>query len=250
MIENLLTSGCSFTQGNKTWACSISNHLDIPNLFNMGSSGAGNKYICSSVIDAIQYYNLNPCNTLVLVMWSGPSRRDILVSGEYWYLLSDYLYKTKLNDTGDTYWVHSGGRSNSWLRHAEVKKIFQHQYISVDPICDCKEALTHIVNLANFLENHGFVYRFMSYLNYWIHGKESTTNGDFCIPHFASNLPIYQNLNFDNWVFANDQKDGIYEFCHDHDCLSDDAFHPGKKGHDLFVEKVLAPQLIHVKDQP
>lgn len=243
MIKNLVTSGCSFTAGDRTWARYICDCLGIKNFFNLASGGAGNRYIASSVIDAIHYHDLAPEETLVLVMWSGVNRQDALVSGEYWYLLSDYLYKAKFNDSADTYWVHSGGRSNSWMDHDEVKKIFLHRYTSVDPYCDCKETLDNILKLENYLENNNFDYRFMSYLNYWTPQLESTVNGDFCIPYFAEHLSIYQKFNFKNWIFVNDQKDCIFEFCQAQNELSQDNFHPSRQGHYLFARTVLQPLL-------
>jgi hypothetical protein len=249
MIKNLVTSGCSFTAGKKTWAQVVCDRLRIPNFYNVGSAGAGNRYIAQSVVDAVQHYCLDTSETLVLVMWSGAGRLDALVSGEYWYLLSDYYYKTKINDLGDNYWIHSGGRSNAWMDHHETKKIFQHQYIISDPCCCCKETLDNIRDLESYLQNHEILYKFMSYVNYWNDQQESTANGDFCIPTFTAHLPMYQQLNLRNWIFVNNQKDCIFEFCRDNSCISDDGFHPSLQGHELFVDTVMMSYLNKFKEQ-
>ncbi len=243
MIQNLVTSGCSFTAGN-SWPNVIQKITNIPNLFNLGSPGSGNRYIANSVIDTIQYNKLTPENTLVLVMWSGPGRLDERICGEYWYLLDDYFYKANLTHGEDGYWVHSGGRSGCWLDHRETTKLFQQKYIVSDPISLCKETLAYMLFLENFLQNHKFNYRFMSYLNYWSHDRESVLpNGDFSLTYFCEQLPAYQAINFDQWIFVNDRKDSLYEFCFENQWLGDDNYHPNLIGHREFVQKIILPHL-------
>ena len=243
MIKNLVVSGCSFTAGKNSWARCVQDQLSVPNLFNVGSIGAGNRYIASSIIDVLQHHCLAPKETVILAMWSGPGRVDELVSGEYWYLLEDYPYKTFVLDCDDTYWIHSGGRGNSWLDHQETKKLFQHKYVTSDPFVLCKETLVHMSHLQNFLQNHGFRYKFMSYVNYWIPDKESVGNGDFSLTHFCSDWPTYRALEFQHWIFVNQQKDSLYEFCAAHDCVSSDNFHPTSLGHQQFAQQIILPQL-------
>lgn len=241
--KNLVVSGCSFTQGDESWAHVIQKHFNIAKLFNLGSGGAGNRYICNSVIDAVQHNHLAPEETLVLVMWSGPSRFDELVSGEYWHLLSDYHYKIKSDHNEDGYWIHSGGRGNSWQDHVETVKLFRQKYVVSDPLAICKQTLANILALENFLQNRAFDYRFMSYVNYWKAGEESTVQGDFSLTHFCGDLPAYQQLDFDRWIFSNTGKDCLYEFCLENQLLEDDQFHPTTTGYREFVRRIILPQI-------
>jgi len=249
VIKNLVTSGCSFTMGDQSWTTVIQNELNIPRLFNLGSSGAGNRYIVNSVIDTIQYNQLLPQDTFVLVMFSGPARFDEIVSGEYWYLLSDYHWKTKLHTGEDGYWIHSGGRGNSWQDHNETVKLFIQKYVVSDPLTICKETLVAILALENFLQSRGFEYRFMSYVNYWTSDKESVAQGDFSLTHFCSHLPAYQEINFDKWIFSNDKKDCLYEFCFANHYLKEDNFHPTSFGHQEFAKNVILTQIDYLRNK-
>ena len=51
MIENLIVSGCSFTQGNQSWANVVAEDFAIKKLVNLATPAAGNCYIANSIID-------------------------------------------------------------------------------------------------------------------------------------------------------------------------------------------------------
>jgi hypothetical protein len=242
MIKNVVASGCSFTEGI-SWTVPVANHFQAQ-LYNLGHSGAGNRYIANSVIDCLQYKDLNPESTLVIVMWSGPGRKDALVSGEYWYLLSDYPGKAKFHDYEDCYWIFSGGRSNAWCDHIETRKIFEQDYLVSDPVTICKETLDNVIKLQIYLKYHGFKYFFMSYVNYWKADIESTVNGDFNIKYFAGHIPAFQKIDWSPWIFSSNTQDGIYEFSRDQNILHTDEFHPSLIAHNRFASEVIIPRLV------
>lgn len=245
MIKNLVTSGCSFTESinqGKSWASELATLLQVENHVNMAKGAAGNVYICNSIIDCLETKHFDPRHTLVLVMWSGPDRKDVLVSGEYWYLLNAYPNKIVVNDP-DGYWIFSGGRGNSWQDFEETRKLFEPFYVSSDPHVMCKETLRSMLHLQSYLLARGYLYRFMSYMNYFLPDlkTQSIDMGSLNIPFFSQSIIDFQNLDFTNWIFWNKNKDTIYEFCRTNDLIGDDNCHPSKQGHKQYAEQVLLP---------
>lgn len=243
LIKTLVTSGCSFTQGQLSWAGFLQQSLGASDFFNLGAAGAGNRYIASSVIDCIEHNRIDPDTAMIMVMWSGPARKDALVSGEYWHLLSDYHLKTSMQNCPDSYWIFSGGKSNSWPDHKETVKLFEQSYLVSDPVTLCKETLENITRLQDYLQMRGFRYRFMSYANVWRSKTESVVNGDYSLAHFVGNLPLYPSLQQNHWVFVNTAFDCIHEFCLERNLLTRDRFHPSPEGHQQFVQQVLLPNI-------
>jgi hypothetical protein len=245
MIKTLLVSGCSFTSSHAriAWPDHTAKHLGIDRVVNLAYGGAGNDYICNSIIDYIEDQNPDPATTLVMAMWSGPSRRDILVSGEYWYLLGDYIGKAKYQDRADCYWVFSGGRSNSWIDHPETRKLFEPLYVSDDPFVLCKQTLANIVKLQSYLESKRYRFKFTSFVNYWNPDVASGIIGEFSIGHFAKDLPIYKNLNFEHWFFNDAQRNCFGEYALERGLIEADGFHPTEEAHGLYAENIVVPNL-------
>jgi hypothetical protein len=245
MIKTLLVSGCSFTRerASMTWPNHTAKHLGIESVVNLAHDGAGNDYICNSIIDYIEDQAPDPATTLVMAMWSGPGRRDVLVSGEYWYLLDDYKFKAKYQDHADKYWIFSGGRSNSWMDHPETKKLFGPLYVSDDPFVLCKQTLTNIVKLQGYLESKGYRFKFTSFVNYWNPINMSGINGEFSIGYFAKDLFMYKNLNFENWFFTDAQRNCFGEYALERGLTTADGFHPTEEAHRLYAENIVVTNL-------
>ena len=241
MIDTLLVSGCSFTKltnlANPSWPHHTADILKIKNVVNLAVSGAGNTYICNSIIDYIEDFKPDPEKTLVTVMWSGIGRKDILVSGEYWYLLSQYPFKKEYKNNPDSYYVFSSGMSNSWRDHDETRKLFEPLYLRDDPFSLCKQSLINFVNLENYLKVRNYKFKFTSFINQWQVDKQSADNGDYSLGYFASNFAMYKNLNFDNWFFVDQQKNSFYEYAKWNNMLNDDKFHPAPPAHLKYAEQ-------------
>ena len=80
--KNLLVSGCSFTHSldGGTWPYHLQRLGSFENLIDCACPGAGNFHIHHSIIWEIENNsNITPENTLVIVMWSGYDRDDIIV---------------------------------------------------------------------------------------------------------------------------------------------------------------------------
>jgi hypothetical protein len=242
VIKNLFVNGCSFTNdenGMYTWATSLKQTYPNLNYHNMGRCGAGNHYICNSTIQFLEDLNVNPEETLVIIMWSGPGRVDVDTSGEWWYhLYEEYPHGKNLND--QHYYLFSSGIN--WALNPTAKKIFDWLYKLSDPHTLCLDSLMNFMSLENYLKVHGYQYRFTSFVNYWNPAVETSKSRDYSIPYFCSKHPIYQNYKMTNWFFVNEHRDCLAEFSMDIDEL-DHTGHPTEIGHRKFTEQIVLPML-------
>jgi hypothetical protein len=244
MIKNLVVNGCSYTEGN-SWAQSVNIALTPGHYKNLAQIGAGNFYISNSTIDYLSSNNLNPTETLVIVMWSGTGRKDIRISGEWYYHLKNQYacLANAFNDNESEYYLFSGGATNSWITNSTTKKVFEWFYKLSDPVTLCKDTLMHIVNLENYLKVNGYQYRFAGYINQWTTETDhSPIVGDYSIGHFLKDVPIYKNYNFNNWIFVDQQRNCLGEFASSIGEL-DATSHPTTTAHRLFAEQIIIPAL-------
>jgi hypothetical protein len=241
VIQNLVVNGCSFTddRNKNTWATILAKQYPNLNYHNLASVAAGNDYIANSTIEFLEKNNFDPAETLVLIMWSGTGRKDLKVSGEWWYHLNkEYPHGSKLNDE---YYLFSGGLTNSWTTNNTVKKIFNWLYKLSDPTTLCRSSVMNFINLENYLRVQGYQYKFTSYVNYWDPLTESNFNsGDYSIGHFAKDYSLFQKYNFSNWFFVNNQRDCLAEFALGINEL-DTTGHPTVVGHEKFAKQIVNP---------
>lgn len=244
MITNLVINGCSYTQGD-SWAHSVNAALRPKNYQNLAHSGAGNFYISNSTIDYLSSSNSDPAETLVVVMWSGSGRKDLRISGEwYYYFKEQYMYGAKsFNGNESEYYLFSGGLSNSWMANPTTKKVFEWAYKLSDPVSLCKDTLMHIMHLENYLKTHNYQYRFAGFVNQWSDTIEhSPICGDYSLGHFLADVPVYKNYSFDNWIFSDQSRNCLGEFASSIGEL-DSTCHPTPTAHKLFAEQVIIPAL-------
>ena len=248
MIKNLIVSGCSFTETvDRGWADEVSDKFKPKNFINLAKSGAGNFYIADSLVQCLVTEKLVPSETIVLVMWSGMTRKDICVSKDYSKILDRISSTTRY----DQYYAHSGGIAGTWqsdTNRSTVFKWFIHPlfdalYKATDYASCSHDTLSNMVSTKSFLELQGYNYRFMSYVNYWGTGPhEVSPNMDFNIKEFIPNDPLLGLLG-DKWIWADGNNMCFYEFAKQRNLLMDDNFHPSEQAHKLFADTVILPQL-------
>jgi hypothetical protein len=258
MIENIVVSGCSFTELNDeyiSWSEIVANHFDIKNYVNLGMGAAGNYYISNSIVDYLECNQPAPEKTLVLVMWSGVSRKDIRISQEWWNLLDHqgYAFKAQTQyfsiDNGideSNYFVFGGLAGGTLGNNDNIKSIFSWPDKVSSPEIVCKESLVQFLNLENYLKTHGYTYRFLSYLNYW-EPNNIAKFGEYSIGLHCARTGIFKNFNFSNWVFVNNKKDCFGEYAMQQQQL-DFTNHPTGQCHQTFAENIVIPNLkVHFK---
>lgn len=247
MIKNLVVNGCSFTDDfmSPTWATYVNDSLCCQSYQNLAKGGGGNFYISNSTIDYLSSSDLDPAETMVIVMWSGSGRKDLRIAGEWYYhFQNNYFYQSKpFNVNESEYYLFSGGLTNSWLTNPGTKKIFEQLYKISDPTTLCKDTLLHIINLENYLKVHGYQYRFAGYFNQWSDNAEySPLSGDYSLGYFLKDIALYKRYDYSSWIFADSQRNCLGEFALNLGEF-DNTGHPTQKAHRIFAEKIFIPQL-------
>jgi hypothetical protein len=240
---NVLISGCSFTQWpqypggpNICWPKYLQDLHPDWHIKSLAEAGAGNQYICDSVIRELSEQSYD----LVLVMWSGVSRLDYLTSLEddaWGSLFDSYGFYRRLpsNKLG---WIFSGGQLGTWFKNPVAHKMFYEMYKVSSKLSLADINLMEMIKLQNFLEAKKINFKFMSYVNYWTTGEHISPNGDFGVYDFPELTRIINQINFNKWIFLNDQKNTIYDLAKNNNDFQDDKFHPGDNTHKLWAELV------------
>lgn len=247
MIKNFIVNGCSFSDDSRlntntvTWATYVNKNLQFDYYQNLARAGAGNSYICESTIGFLETQNLDPDETCVIIMWSGTGRKDLRISGDwYFYLKNKYPFLSQAGYNDVDYYLFSGGLTNSWMDIGEVKKIFDWLYKLSDPHSLCLDSLTNMIKLESYLQNQGYSYAMTSFQNLW--QGESTVTGDYCIPWFLKDQVILKNYEFDHWFFINQKKDCLGEFSRNLKEI-DNTGHPTALAHEMFANQIVIPEL-------
>lgn len=240
---NILVSGCSFTHWPQypggpsvCWPeqlKKIDSHLSITNL---AEPAAGNQYICDSVVR----HCINDRPDLVLVMWSGVSRLDYLTSLEdpAWDALYDsYGFFRRLPD-GKLGYIFSGGQMGTWFKHPVAHKMFYEMYKVSSELSLGHINLLEIIKLQQYLKSLNIPYRFMSYVNYWQQSGVPEFNGDFSVSRIPELQSLISAIDFDNWIFSDAERNGVYELGVHHNDFLSDGIHPGAVAHTAWAQLV------------
>lgn len=243
---NVLVSGCSFTHwpespgspNNICWPRYLCERHADWKVTNLAEPGAGNLYIANSLVRAIvekpQHYDL------VLVMWSGMTRLDFLtdIGDADWHrLFDDYGFYRRIESCPDRLgYIFSGGKMGPWFQNQASARVFREMYKVSDDLSLGHANLIEIIKAQDFLKTRGIKYRFMSYVNYWTTANNVSPNGDFGLLKYPQLACLIDAVDFDQWVFANDDKDGIYEMAKQAQDYHGDRFHPGPATHQRWAD--------------
>lgn len=230
-IKNLIVSGCSFTYNNHetiavVWPYYLRDLGGFNQVFDCSLPGAGNHHIASSLQWAIEVENPDPKTSLVIVMWSGNDRDDYICPEKN---STGYPFKFNYNDnifSGITGGSHANAAGNSGGQLAVLGKTKTSESRAI-------ENYLIINGLYNFLQNKGYKFLFLDYLDRTL----SSRTADFDIKPY---LPYNIKSNLDcmipkiitphNWALK-------------YNLLDRDDFHPSPDGHLDWTRKVLLPKL-------
>jgi len=239
---NVLISGCSFTQWpdgpggpNTCWPRYLDPQL---NALNLAEAGAGNQYISHSIVTEL-IANRKSYNH-VLVMWSGVTRLDYLtdITDPAWNELFDsYGFYRRLPGSKLGY-IFSGGQMGTWFKNPVAHKMFNEMYKVSSELSLATINLMEIVRLQHYLENIRMPYTFMSYVNYWGNQERVSPNGDFGLERHPDLYPLITEINFANWLFTDNNKNGLYETAKSMNSFMSDGFHPGAEAHQAWADLV------------
>ena len=238
----LFTVGCSFTYSQERgWPYMLSKKIKDKHgieveLVNNGMPGAGNTYIANQIpLDS--GYRRSP--DLAIVMWSGLTRKDILIdrtNTDVVNALDGYGYVRWASAKTD--YVLSGGIVGSWMGHPTTQELFGPLYKMSNNRTMAQDTLLNILSLQNYFKQNNITYIMSSYVNYWT-SAERVADIDFGIGQYADLRYLVKKIDFDQWAFINDNKDGIYELAKQIDDIQEDGWHPDFIAHEQWADLLL-----------
>ena len=98
--------------------------------------------------------------------------------------------------------------------------------------------LMEIIKLQNYLKAKGIPFKFMSYINYWTEGKHISPNGDFGLSDIPEVQYLINEIDFDQWIFADNKRKCIYDVAKELNSFEADGFHPGPAAHQAWAELI------------
>ena len=127
-------------------------------MFDCSQSGAGSNHIFNSIINEIETTpELTPDDTLVVIMWSGLTRTDVISTPDItrpWHFISNYNF----NDSFSTLSIFNNADGKTLLDDLcrQYKRL-------VDPNAQIYESLLKIIALDAYLKQKGFKHIFVSW---------------------------------------------------------------------------------------
>jgi len=223
--DNLLVSGCSFTFNNHneeicTWPYFLQEYANL-NVLDCSQSGAGSNHIFNSIVNEIESNKtITNQNTLVVIMWSGLTRTDVIATNEItkdWHFMSNYNF----NDVYSTLSIFNDTDDRSLLGDLcrDYKKL-----VTFD--AQVYESLLKVIALKNYLENKNFDFVFVN----WMDQTEDLNLVDTSLVN-KFNECIVNIKSLDNYALENN--------------IQEEDGHPKPIAHKEWTEKYLIPLLVN-----
>ena len=229
--QNLVVGGCSFTYNNSeshacTWPYYLKDFGNFKKVYDCSLPGAGNYHISHSLKWALTTEPLDPTDTLVIAMFSGNDRDDVICSTNS---LNDYSMRhlyTRHAVSGITGGCDINSKGNTKQGLDCVKHIKDKHSRAI-------ENYLYIDSLKAWLDQKGYKSIFLDYL-------------DRKLPHRTSDFDIREYLP-ESCIIRLDEIfvacANIYGFALRNNLLSDDDLHPSPDGHLAWTKKCLIPCL-------
>ena len=224
-FPNVLVSGCSFTYNNSeehvcTWPYYLRNHTGAEYIYDCSQSGAGTNHIFNSVINDLEHNrSLTPDNTLIIVMWSGLSRTDVIATKNItkdWHHMSNYEFDLKFSSLS----IFNSVNGNTPLHN--LCKAYKSL---IDPDAQIYESLLKIIALKSYLDDAGFQYVFTSFQDPLPELKQVQT------PMTKTVWKLLNNIDY------------LKDFSELHDAI-DNTGHPMPEIHATWTRDCLIPHLV------
>jgi len=236
-LKNLVVSGCSFTSNTSedcavSWPYYLRDLGGFDKVISTALPGAGNYHIAKSLQWTIETQQPDPDNSLIIVMWSGNDRDDIIVNSEF--IKKDYLKKesaaSKFDFSENVGSGITGGISGESNLNLHFFKDLN--YIKSKKSRAIENYLI-ISSLWQYLMSHNYKFLFLNYLDLSLPNRTL----DFDITEYLPQSLINKYRSF----FSN--VPNIYSWCLEKDLLWHDDFHPSPDGHLHWTRNALIPSL-------
>jgi hypothetical protein len=230
-FKNLLVGGCSFTYNNSdqhscTWPYYLRDLGNFEQVYDCSMPGAGNQHIVNSIIYSIEKHDIDPSDTLVMILWSGNDRDDYVIDQKQ---LNGYPY-VYAYEPGVCCGI-TGGEDLSNVGNTKLDAILQLKS-SKSQVARSVENYIRVAGLHAYLVAKGFTFFFMEFRDFLLPGRDL---------NFDPRLHLDQTLGtkFDQMISKPDHN--FHKYCLYNDLMSEDDFHPSPDGHLSYSRSVLLP---------
>ena len=127
-----------------------------------------------------------------------------------------------------------------WFQNVAAKSVFTNLYKVSSNLSLAHGNLIEIIKCQEFLKSKKIKYKFMSYVNYWTDQGYMSPNGDFGVLAFPELKSLIDQIDFSQWIFSDENKNGIYELAKATNDYHGDRFHPGLKTNQQWAELVMS----------
>jgi hypothetical protein len=164
-FKNLLVSGCSYTWNNSeqhvcSWPYYLRDISGFDQVIDCSQSGAGSNHIFNSVVNEIETNpDINKHNTLVVVMWSGLTRTDVIAAQDItkpWHNMSNYNFDQKFATLSIF---------NHVVKNDPLSVLCQQYKRIIDTDAQIYESILKILALDCYLKEKGFYFVFTSWMD-------------------------------------------------------------------------------------
>jgi len=227
--DNLLVSGCSYTWNNSeehtcAWPYYLRDLANFKQVYDCSQAGAGNTHIFNSIVDEIETNStITPSNTLLIIMWSGLSRADLIIP----HSLSDYCHMPahNYNDISSTLTLFAHGTID---KNSTLESLRKQYHSIVRPVDQVLDSSIKIIALYHYLRSKGFRFIFTQ----WRDTREVDFLQNSAITHWVNYLAPIEVL--DSYAERNKLR------------IPNDG-HPDPNAHLGWTREILLPYLIDNK---
>ena len=160
--KKLLVNGCSFTCNNSdhdicSWPYYLRDLVGFEEVVDCSQIGAGTSHIFNSTVNEIESDStLTPDDTLVIIMWTGLTRTDVVATQDITkplHPISNYNFDDKFSTLSLLQGSGDRALQNLWQQHNQL----------VDTDATIYEGLLKIIALEAYLKHKGFRFLFLSW---------------------------------------------------------------------------------------
>jgi hypothetical protein len=229
--KNLIVSGCSFTHNVTedhldTWPYYLRDIGGFNEVYDCSLPGAGNNHIANSLQWCLETDPIDPADSLVIVMWSGVDRDDLICPKEHLTPYPEFKF-TDTVSTGITGGLLGSGNTTTYLTDLAQQKTSASRSI---------ENFLLINGIYHYLHAKKYQFLFLDFCKGSSIVSGRTKHFDIT-PYLPKNIQQTYKRMFTNLT-------DLHEWAIRHDFLQEDDLHCNIHGHLDWTRKVLHPYLV------
>jgi hypothetical protein len=238
-LDNLFVFGCSLTKDNyqDTWADLIAQDYGLT-LHNCAERGAGSDFVVRRLLTA----DIDPSNSLVMIMWPSADRFDLWADWTVPHLLNDIEYASWADGSQPKFIDHYGNRSNQqgFILNGTIPRGYKHYYHKFFYTANqvAHDWYINVITAQLYLKskNIKFVMSSAFPIRNPIHHHDNT---------FITVPEIYNKIDQESFV-DHSEHEGFFNYCAERNLPFFSTDHPDTQSHRHYVDNVLKSRYEHV----